>query len=574
MSLLEISWETIKPVIFFDKSSPLIFTNLLFWYFFAFVLLGYSLVHKHTAVRNGFLFLVSIYFYYKTSEWFFYLLLFSTVSDYFIGNAIHNSEKVIVRKLWLALSITINLLILIYFKYAYFFADSFNNLFGTDYHPINHFALVSNQLFGTGFRFETIALPVGISFYTFQTISYAVDVYRKDVRPVKNIIDFGFYVSFFPQLVAGPIVRAADFVPQLYQKYQLSKATFGLALFWILNGLLKKLFLADYLALNFIDRVFAAPGSYTGFENLMALYGYSLQVYADFSGYTDIAIGIALLLGFSLPQNFNSPYKADSVGNFWKRWHMSLSSWLKDYLYIPMGGNRGGSLFSFVSLSFIVGFIFFISGSFWVLGLTIGILISAYILGRFVPSFGKWSTTNINMMMTMLLGGLWHGASWNFVIWGALNGLGLVVFKLWNKVSPWKNKAKWWNRVWGVFLTFNFISFTRIWFRSGSNNSWENLGEAHNIMEELFTANTMLNQIVGNMDLSIAWEVITSFAPVFLVMGLGYVIHVLPSKWKMWYRQTFIGLPIPLQLVCTVLVLLVLYQVITADAQPFIYFQF
>jgi D-alanyl-lipoteichoic acid acyltransferase DltB (MBOAT superfamily) len=202
-------------------------------------------------------------------------------------------------------------------------------------------------------------------------MSYAIDIYRKQLRPVKSIFDFGFYVSFFPQLVAGPIVRASEFIPQIYQPYSVTKKEFGLALFWIINGLLKKFLLADYIAVNFIDRVFDNPVMFSGFENLMALYGYSLQVYADFSGYTDIAIGIALMLGFRLPKNFNSPYKADNCGEFWKRWHISLSSWLKDYLYIPMGGNRGGSIFSYVALSMIVIFIYLISGS---LALLFGII--------------------------------------------------------------------------------------------------------------------------------------------------------------------------------------------------------
>ena len=170
-------------------------------------------------------------------------------------------------------------------------------------------------------------------------MSYALDVYRGDVKPVRSLVDFGFYVSFFPQLVAGPIVRAAEFIPQLYKKYNLTSYEFGLAFFWILKGLIKKMLIGDYLAVNLIDRVFANPASYSGFENLAALYGYSLQVYCDFSGYTDIAIGVALLMGFYLPKNFNSPYKAKNTGEFWRRWHISLSTWLKDYLYIPMGGS-------------------------------------------------------------------------------------------------------------------------------------------------------------------------------------------------------------------------------------------
>ncbi|MFM1931974.1 MAG: hypothetical protein RL226_1277, partial [Bacteroidota bacterium] len=346
----------------FNEKNPITFINQEFWVFFGAVMLVFSIVYPKRALRNAFLFFVSLFFYWKTSGHFFLILLFSTVTDFYIGRFIHSAQDALKRKLWLAASITLNLGVLIYFKYAYFFADSFNRIFGTAYHPINYFAQAANEALGTSFTVDRILLPVGISFFTFQTMSYAIDVYRGHLKPVKSLLDFGFYVSFFPQLVAGPIVRAADFIPQLYEPYKLSRQQFGLAVFWILNGLVKKVLLADYLALNFVDRVFSNPGSYTGFENLMALYGYSLQVYADFSGYTDMAIGVALLMGFRLPLNFNSPYKADSVANFWKRWHISLSTWLKDYLYIPLGGNRGGSLFTYIAIGIIAFFAYLISG--------------------------------------------------------------------------------------------------------------------------------------------------------------------------------------------------------------------
>ncbi len=569
----EIDLPSWSEILLYREDAPLIFTRLYFWGFFGIVLLIYSAIFRKRALRNAFLFLVSLFFYYKTSGFFFSILLFSTLTDYLIGFAIDKAPKGAKKQGWLAVSITINLLVLFYFKYAYFFADSFNNLIGTEWHPVNHFAGFFNEAFGASFRADRILLPVGISFFTFQTMSYAIDVYRGHIKPVRNILDFGFYVSFFPQLVAGPIVRAADFIPQLYQPYNLTRAQFGLALFWILNGLLKKVLLADYIAVNFVDRIFANPGSYTGFENLMALYGYSLQVYADFSGYTDIAIGVALLLGFTLPTNFNSPYKADSCGNFWKRWHISLSTWLKDYLYIPMGGNRGGSLFTYISLGFVAFFVFLLSGSYLTLTWFAGGIVVAIILAQFFKGLNQWYTTNINLMMTMLLGGLWHGASWNFVLWGGLNGLGIVIYKLWSKVSPWGDKSKWYNRVWAIFLTFNFISFTRIWFRSGSSNTWANLNEKHNILEEWFTANTMLKQL-GNIDFSIAPEVIVGFAPVFAVMLFGFIVHWLPSSWKAWYREKFAGAPLALQMFTVVIAVVIMYQILSADLQPFIYFQF
>ena len=558
----------------YDERRPMLFTELFFWGFFAVVLVVFSLVHKRLALRNGFLFLVSLFFYYKTSGFFFTILLFSTLTDYLIGFKIHAEQRTLPKKLWLALSITLNLVVLFYFKYAYFFADSFNVIFGSEWHPINHFAEISNAWFGTTFRVDKILLPVGISFFTFQTMSYAIDVYRGQLKPVKSLTDFGFYVSFFPQLVAGPIVRAADFIPQIYKPYRLTRYAFGIAVFWIMNGLIKKVLLADYIALNFIDRVFSNPGSYTGFENLMALYGYSLQVYADFSGYTDIAIGVAMLMGFTLPKNFDSPYKADNPANFWKRWHISLSTWLKDYLYIPMGGNRKGSLFTYVSLGFFLFFVFLLSGSWLFLSIAALTAAGAIVLGVLFPALRSWYTTNINLMMTMLLGGLWHGASWNFVLWGGLNGMGIVLYKIWRKISPWKNGQLRLKRALGIFITFNFISFTRIWFRTGSANTWEEMQADRSIVEEWFTANAMLNRLLTGMDLSLAPQIIAAFGSVFAVMAFGMIVHWLPSRWKDRYRDWFATQSLWLQVLLCVAGIVLVYQVLKADMQPFIYFQF
>ncbi len=266
---------------------PMIFTEYPFWIFFLVVLAGYSLFHKRLRVRSLFLFLVSIYFYYKTSGFFFSILLFSTILDFVIGERIYRNLDGIKATLWLAVSITVNLTLLVYFKYAYFFADSFNAIFDSLWHPINHFALATNKVVGSTFRVDQILLPIGISFYTFQTMSYAIDIYRKKLKPVSHVIDFAFYVSFFPQLVAGPIVRHQS----LYLKFtshMKSQKRIWIGCFWILNGLLKKFLLADYIAVNFVDRVFDNPSMFSGLENLLALYGYSLQVYADFSGYTDM----------------------------------------------------------------------------------------------------------------------------------------------------------------------------------------------------------------------------------------------------------------------------------------------
>lgn len=542
----------------YQRDQPLIFTQFAFWVFFALVLVGYSFVYPHRGPRNAYLFLISLFFYYKTSGLFVLLLLFSTLADYAIGLRMGRTTVVVHRKWWLALSLVLNLVVLVYFKYAYFFTDTYNALMATDHQVYNHLAQWSNGFFGTQFRADKILLPVGISFFTFQTMSYAIDVYRKDIAPVTNVLDFGFYVSFFPQLVAGPIVRASAFIPQLYQPYQLSREVFGMALFWILNGLIKKMFLADYLAVNFIDRVFANPGSYSGFENLAALFGYSLQVYADFSGYTDMAIGIALLLGFTLPVNFNSPYKAQNVAEFWKRWHISLSNWLKDYLYIPMGGNRQGSLFSYIMVGVVLVFVWMFLGTWTALLVVVGSVAMVWLVYRLMPSLRRHVDTNINLMLTMTIGGLWHGASWNMIIWGAMNGLGLVCYKYVRRIMPAARSEGWYWKPMNVAVTLTFITFTRTWFRG----------------ETLESASLMLRRIFTAFHPALVPEVVQSYATVFGMMLFGYLIHWLPGSWKAELRQHLARAPLVVQAIVSLVVIVFVYQVLTSDLQPFIYFIF
>lgn len=564
----------ISHALHFISSEPFTFLHVSFWLFFVFVMMGMTGLEKRIQMRNAFLFFVSLIFYWKTSGWFVLILAFSTVSDWWLGHRIAGSSG-IQRRSWLALSITANLSLLLFFKYAYFIAESIQPWLGAHWsQPHAQLGQWANAHLGTSFRVDQILLPVGISFYTFQTMSYAIDVYRKDVEAVKSVLDFGFFVSFFPQLVAGPIVRAKEFIPQLHRPYGLTKFQFGMGLFWILNGLLKKVWLADYLAVNLVDRVFSQPSSYSGFENLLALYAYSLQVYADFSGYTDMAIGIALIMGFSLPTNFRSPYKARNVGEFWKRWHISLSSWLKDYLYIPMGGNRGASRFTLVSATFLSMFVLLLlpnHGYRLIFGgglLLVGAIASAF------PAARRRISTNINLMMTMLLGGLWHGASWNFLLWGGLNGLGLVVYKGWRRISPWEGDDAKWKRLVGIFLTFHFIAATRIWFRSGSHVDWEDLDTPHNIWSEWFTANEMIERLMYGFSGSPITELIMGYREILLLMLAGMGIHMLPESWKERYRNAFANAPMHAQVGITCCVVLTAYAGLSSGMQPFIYFQF
>lgn len=583
--------ETLRYILAFNAESPLLFTQFYFWAFFALVFALFALImegvpdrlgNKKLHLRNIYLLFVSWFFYYKTSGLFLLILAFITISDWLIARRIQNSDVSIRKKLWLTLSVVIDLSLLFYFKYAYFFTNVINSWFGADFRVFDIFAYVGNG-FATAGRFsvDTIVLPVGISFYIFQVISYTCDVFRKKIKPVKNILDFGFYVSFFPQLVAGPIVRAEEFIPQLYKPYRLSRRAFGIAVFWIINGLAKKIIMSDYLAVNLIDRVFDNPLLFSGFENLFALFAYSLQVYADFSGYTDIAIGVAMLMGFYLPMNFNSPYKSQSPQEFWRRWHMSLGRWLKGYLYIPLGGNRT-----------ILGF-----------------------------KAKKLWASNFNSFITQVLGGLWHGASWNFVLWGAINGAGMIVEKIWRETSwhlrmvsitaltvslfaadyiwalpVWRLFAVWSLIIWvGTFIryvywlckgtdnkftkgaatawaiaqTFTFITFTRLFFRSSSNLDPATANEV-----AWRTAKNMVNQIGGAWSNAIIPDFLWAYRWVVLMFVAGMIIHWLPSNWKRRYRLWFTAMPVWAIVIAVCVAIVIIYQFVTADMQPFIYFQF
>ncbi|MBQ2459603.1 MAG: MBOAT family protein [Bacteroidaceae bacterium] len=618
----------LQGIFAFDPNSPLLFTQLQFWVFFAVVFLGFALIvsapHRRVALmRNAYLFFVSLLFYYKTSGFFVGLLILVTCTDYLLARrifAVRTKSRWRARAL-LSLSVFIDLGLLCYFKYSYFFADMLNQLFGLQITVSNIAASAGNILTHSQFwSVDRIVLPVGISFYTFQVISYTADVYKGLVRPVRNILDFGFYVSFFPQLVAGPIIKASDFIPQLYRRYSLSRMQFGMAVFWILNGLLKKIVLSDYLAVNFIDRVFASPQFFSGFENLMALFVYSLQVYADFSGYTDIAIGLSQLMGFYLPMNFNSPYKAQNCSNFWKRWHISLSRWLQTYLYIPLGGNRNTTGATYFWISVITLAALILSGSVWVASLVVFVLLMVVWTAYRHPDRRRHIYANLNSMITMVLGGLWHGASCNFMVWGGLNGVGMIVYKFWRDMSALRravlttfaaavlgclvyfSPAALWNvlfcfvaficvsawiryvnavlpfhftalegvlgRAWSIGVTFTFITFTRLFFRSGSN-----LDPAV-ANETAWRIATQMVEAIGTRWNVNVWAVCEAYRSVFLLFVFGMVVHWLPTDWKRRYRICFARMPLPLMVFAVLAVVFIAYQFVTAEMQPFIYFQF
>ena len=310
--------EKLQALLTYDASSPLIFSSGLFLFLFAGFMLVYSMFRRAPMARIVYVILFSLYFYYKSSGIYFLLLIFAATSDYWIAKGIHADRSTRAKRWLVVLSVAVNLGMLAYFKYTNFLID------------------IANQMFGQGFmQFQNIFLPVGISFFVFQSMSYTIDIYRGQLKPLDNWCDYLFYLSFFPQLVAGPIVRARDFIPQIRQNpIVVTREMFGTGVFLILTGLFKKAIISDYISLNFVDRIFDEPLLYSGFECLAGIYGYALQIYCDFSGYSDMAIGIALLLGFRFPKNFDAPYKSATITEFWRRWHISLSTWLRDYLYI------------------------------------------------------------------------------------------------------------------------------------------------------------------------------------------------------------------------------------------------
>jgi alginate O-acetylation protein len=551
--------EWIYDLFEFSKKYPMDFTQMGFWVFFFIVYTGFAFVYKRLFARNLFLFLVSCFFYYKTSGLFVMLLLFSTVTDFYFGRQIDRSENEGRRKLFVTLSVTLNLLVLSYFKYAYFFTDSYNTIFHTDHKVFNYLAYWGNGFRDKGyFSVDEIVLPVGISFYTFQTISYTVDIYRRKLKSLDSILDFGLYVTFFPQLVAGPIVRAEEFVPQILRPTQITQADFNKATYFIFKGLIKKMLFANFIATEFLDRVFEMPTMYSGFTNLMALVGYSLQVYGDFAGYTDIAIGLALLMGFELPRNFNSPYKAINTGDFWKRWHISLSTWLKDYLYIPLGGNRTGSWAS-VAISLLLISVALIGVGNPYFSLIVGVLLlGGTLLAMKNERFQHYISTNINLMLTMVLGGLWHGASWKFILWGGINGLGIVFYKLWRKISPYEHSTHWLAHFWKVFSTFMFIVFVRLYFRG----------------EDIERINQFYSQLWNNMDWGSSGQVLWYFRDAFAVMVLGYVVHWLPQSLKDRIENAYYQSPIWVKVLIAVVAAVICYQTFSNESPAFIYFQF
>lgn len=544
--------SNIKSWFVYDPKHPLLFNSSLFLGMFLVFYLVYIFTKKHTYFRTVYVGLFSLFFYYKAGGEYFILLVLSSALNYFLADQIYKREKQQRIKLcFLVISIIANLGFLGYFKYTNFLIDSFNHLF-------------SGRL-----QFQDIILPIGISFYTFQTMSYTIDVYRNEIAPAKSFLDFTFFVCFFPQLVAGPIVRAKDFIPQIYQKITLTKKETSFALFLIIGGLLKKAVISDYISINFVDRIFDAPNSYTPFENLMAVYGYSLQIYCDFSGYSDMAIGLALLMGFTLPENFRTPYQSKNITEFWHRWHISLSTWLKDYLYIPLGGNRQGSF-----CGYLFPFAFFAGALAWAISekpissIPLIIVLGSIILLAYSillsPNRKKSLRSHSNQLTTMLLGGLWHGASLRFIIWGALHGFALALHKSFREIFPEKNEENSFTsrRILPIiytFITFHFVAFCWIFFRA------KDFSIAMNVIENIGKVTFDPHQ----------WKVIIEgYRNIFLLLVIGFIWHFFPAKWNLFLKNSFEKTPLIGKALILAFVFWIVYATASTGPQPFIYFQF
>jgi D-alanyl-lipoteichoic acid acyltransferase DltB (MBOAT superfamily) len=544
----------------FDKQDPLMLNQLDFWLFFLLVMALFSFLHKNKLVRSIFLTAISLFFYYKTSGLSVIILGTSLIFNFFTGRQIAKSTSAIGSKTFLVIGIALNLLILGYFKYAYFFTESFNEMFHTNYEVFNIMAQFKSGFSTAGNSIvEKIVVPFGVSFFTFSSISYIVDVYRKEVQPFKNFFDYSFFVSFFPHIAMGPIARAKDFIPQINAPYSLDKEGFSWAIAQIVKGLVKKLILADFIMVHFVDLVVDHPENYPGFVSIVAMWGYSLQIYGDFSGYIDIARGVSKLMGFNLSKNFNSPYKSTSVADFWRRWHISLGSWFRDYLYIPLGGNKTGGVGSFVGITIIFIFLIFITQWYELIFVYVGLMAIYGIIVLLIPKLKIYIYRDLNLLITMVVGGLWHNPHQNFVIWGALNGIGLVLYNHWRKVSPYE-KSNWLVvHFWKIFITFNFITFTRLWFRlKGEEKPIE-----------------MLNHITQKFNFS--WEAFsqmwTIFMPALIIMVIGYIIHWLPEKTKNYTLSTFTKIPAPLQVIVVSLIIFLTYQLMSEGTKP-IYFSY
>lgn len=488
---IDLALRNIADMLTYDPQAPMLFSSGLFWFLFILFLPVYALLKGNKAKMTVFVVGFSLYFYYKSSGLFFMMLMATSLIDWLISHRIEKVRKRGWKLTWMWISVALSLSILGYFKYANFFLWNWNQMVQGNFQPLD------------------IILPVGISFYTFQSISYVVDVYKGRIHATRNWLDYLFFLSFFPALVAGPIVRADYFLPQLEENRRADSAMVWGGLWLIIIGILKKALIADYIA-QYNDLIFNDPALYTGVQTLMGVLGYTMQIYCDFSGYSDMAIGLASIMGFRLGINFNSPYQSRNLTEFWRRWHISLSSWLRDYVYIPLGGNRKGTF-----------------------------------------------RTYVNNFLTMLIGGLWHGAAWKFVFWGAMHGVGLAIHKACKPILQ-RIPDNWLVIFLSWMVTFVYVSLLWVFFRAAT-----------------FEDSVL---IIKNIFVDFYPEQIIQFAgqrPQWCVMmALLIIFHFVPASWSDKVQEYFIKSPWIAKLFIFLVAVQLVIEFMTAEVAPFIYFQF
>lgn len=489
-----IDTEKLLEQLTYNAKDSLLFNSGFFLFFFLIFLLGYQFLYKRKVSRVVYFTVFSLYFFYKACGFYFLFILLSAVIDFNLSNWIYRAQTPGKKKFILVFSIIINLGLLFYFKYTNFFIEIINDISHGQIQPLK------------------LILPIGISFYTFENLSYTIDVYRGKFKPVTSFLDYCFFLSFFPKLVMGPIVRASDFIPQIRKDIFVTNSDIARGLYLILGGLFKKVVISDFIYVNFVQYIFDDPSRHSGIECLMGVYGYAMVIYCDFSGYSDMAIGMAKWMGFTINENFDSPYQSSSITEFWRRWHMSLSSWLKDYLYISLGGNRVGKFRQY-----------------------------------------------LNLMLTMLIGGLWHGASFNFIVWGGMHGLALAIDKMRMSISSkFKIGSSKLLKPLGVLITFHFVCLCWIFFKASSFND----------------AGIILTQIFTNFNGS-AWRLmLDAYGVVFGVMLLGYVIHFIPKSYEHFSERVLSKITLVGRIAVILVFIWVVIQVKQADQVMPIYLQF
>jgi alginate O-acetyltransferase complex protein AlgI len=490
--------ELINALSYFP-GHPMVFHSVLFFIAFALFYLLYAFTHNRIQFRNALLLIFSLFFYYKISGLYVGLLAGIATFDYMFGRLIHHAGKKYMKRLLVFLSLLISIGSLVFFKYLKFLIETW-------------FGITNSE---PSFEFSII-MPVGISYYVFKTVSYIIDVYRGIIeKPEKNYISYMVYVSFFPNILAGPIARARDLLPQINGRLNIDRKMISLGFFLVLSGAFKKIFIADAVASNLVDRVFDSFAYFGGFEILMAAYGYTIQLYFDFSGYTDMVIGLALLLGFSTAPNFNKPFLAGNVTEFWRRWHMTLSSWLRDYLFSPMT----------------------IRMRYW----------------------GKAGLV-IAVLLTFIICGIWHGPNITFIVWGALHGIAMA----WDIITAKARKRIRKTKIYGVYhvasiiVTFHFLVLTFMVFRS------KTIDDAWMMIQKMFTS--------FHPEIALQW--VQAYSYPFAIMIFGLLLHFSPVSWNTALQNMFTKIHWSLKALLIGIAVVIIYQAFSTEAQPFIYLDF